>query len=681
MLHKEIATESPAETPNLTTVSSNQSLTSTSRAQTPSDSATTNGSDFIQPELQRAYSAPSPKREPTSLLSSRGTASAPSHLDSANMIRQLQPSSPPSSSPTTDDVTSPPKPEQTSPSSSWTATSAKFTLAAVSSLTFSLNTISGAYVFCAKFDTSYTAPSSFSDLIRHGLNGIPYPVTGFAFLAAGLSQAANMFQCFDFGPRMRNNFNNHLKPVLNKLWGRHWEDMTRKDYMTLGGMGLAVTAAAGAGKLAWDSTADSPEWYFRYLMGSLGVLSIFGMNFLTRGVSTKTAIDNMSFAYSDPDKAKILELTKKLYPIETDAQHNQLPDASAEKTITAEFQEAKAALTTLFDQYGITSPTDMDKVLSAYFTLLETQKEYSYLLKRRTHQAFVATFVLTAWAIYMEKLASIFTPFMPKDEGAVEDIIWDTIIGLGATIGASPHAFLFYYSAKNILSTIKDSFIEAPGQTTAWTLAILLTSFGMFNVAIGIANNDPLVPLPKPETPYGWIGPILAFMSAFWVNLSSTLKMTTLKEKIATDSQLLAENPYHQLLEKITHETPSNEEIAAQTPSSAESAPERKLADAVNPHVTDSHVIDVNQADAKSQPVATATHSKLSQAVSSFCNAQAAITQQGLFKKTYNPEGLTTPLLAGERSRSDDTPKVDNRSYARQSYDYIRSWCGARPGQ
>jgi len=532
----------------------------------------------------------------------------------------------------------------------------KFLASFASSLTFTINTFSGAFAVCKYINNSWPVPANLDAIIHDHLQGVPIYLTVFAGTSAFFSLVANIYQAYDFGPRMRDNYRKELKPTIRKVITCQKTTGKQKGIFT--GMVISGLAAGAAGKLAWDTTSQSQYWQIKYGLGGLSLFTIPVMNLLTRGTSTKQGIDNIGWFYKK-EQAFILKLFKKLTPLHTKTQainptqlsSSLIPnDSSAllDSSYSENLQLAIAATTDMFNQYEVVPPNNLEHILKEYFLLIQREATLSYQIKKLAHYLFIAIFVAVAWDIYFEKLASLLQD-LAGDE--VQGIARDISRGIISCIGSSPHAFLFYYSSKDILSHIRNSFPIAPFTTLALIAGILLTSFGMLYVDLNIETHDPLVPLPNPIHPDGWIFPILAFFSAFWVNLSSVLKMTVLKERLAEDARHLKDNPYRQIVDFVIQEKPTLED-KKQSPS-----------DTITISISN---LETGMHEDNKQASSHSDIRSLSQAIETFKTAQSSIVANlGMFKKAPESKTLASqpsssdlnqPLLAGGSNSDGDQP-------------------------
>jgi len=148
----------------------------------------------------------------------------------------------------------------------------KFLVAACSSSTFAINSDIGAGKSESLLFHNFHAPENLAALTKTGFTG-PWYLNSFALIAGICSLFVNIYQFYDFAPQLREGYSSQIKPILKKIYNGKIKELTKKEYITLIGMVFAATAAAASGKIAWDATKDSPEWYFHFLLGFLNIAS------------------------------------------------------------------------------------------------------------------------------------------------------------------------------------------------------------------------------------------------------------------------------------------------------------------------------------------------------------------------------------------------------------------------
>jgi hypothetical protein len=574
------------------------------------------------------------------------------------------------------------KKENPTPDTSLIIKCFKLLFAIIASFTFANNSFFGALKFYKLLFGTFTSPTNLAELTKNGLQKTPLGATVFACLAAIASELVNVYQTYDFGERAMTNIRK-LTPILEKLW--QGKALTRKEKGILSGIVVSIGAAAGAAKLSWDATSKSSEWYFRILMGILGVISFFSMTLITRSVTVQKFIENTDWFYANPDKAYLLRLLQALTPFYSSKTQTEIMDSN-------EFRQGVIDLTDCLKQYNTPIPSNLDYVLAAYFASFNQSK-----IPSRMNFVFAALFALVGWLIYTDKLASVFPKDLFESVGKVLQGLWETFRGITSIFGSSPHMFFFFYSAEVILNNIKNSLTMNLNKTLltgALMAIVLLTCLGLFNVSLDIEKNSHLIPMPEEESPRGWNFAILSLFDAFWPNLNTMLNMITLKKWLDTLGELLKVNPFHTTSLKIINEELTVEEKQLQEnkrcqlehPSLVIDIPppipefsDPKHIQSLSPTAEPKSLIDEtdetlgeHKTTRPLTPVSTEKLRPLAEAIQSFKQIESII-KQSIFKPptshAHQGSTLKQPLLAGELSDQEED---------RSCFSRIRSWCGGR---
>jgi hypothetical protein len=539
----------------------------------------------------------------------------------------------------------------------------KLLFAIIASFTFANNSFFGGLRFYKLLFGSFTPPKNLAEFTKNGLEGVPLGATIFACIAAIASELVNVYQTYDFGQRAMTNIKK-LMPILEKVY--RGEQLTRKEKGILSGIVVSIGAAAGAAKLSWDATSKSPEWYFRLLMGILGVVSFFSMTLITRSVTAQKAVENTNWFYANPAKAQLLRLLQKITPFHS---------AKVSLTLlaimrTADFRTAKTDLIEALEKYNTPSPTNIDCALAAYLFSLSQSKIPAALIF-----AFATTFALVGWLIYMDKDASLFPDI---DVGELAYSLWETFKDTISAIASSPHMFFFFYSASVILGNIITSLSLSPTKTlvTLGLMALVLpTCLGLFNVSLDMEqHNHIFYPMPSAESPRGWMYAILSLFDAFWPNLNTMLSMIPLKDWLAAQEKELAMNPYHQTALKIINEEPTVDEEQKMLESKQQQLDPVPLIIDISPPRSD--IVEQKHIPSLSPTAEKQSETRsLSVIMTEFKKAESAIVKRGFFSVQPRQDSLRQPLLAAE---NDQLVDPSERGYVGKTYDYIRSWCGPR---